>query len=297
MRHVAALLLAGMATLPVGPSASNSTAIRPVEDPKALSLSFGVYQSDKATVMYRSFTPVLEALMASMESRLGHPVDIKLTIFKSYEDGIESLANGDVDFVRFGPASYITTKARQPGIELIAMETESGDKRFKGLVVVPKESPIRTLADLRGKRFAFGDPNSTIGRYLVQAELVKAGITGKDLKDYQYLGRHDTVVKAVEIGDFDAGSVMQQTFEKANAKGTLRVLASFDNVTKPWVARKGMEKSTLDAIQAGLYSLKDPAAFKELKISGFVPTSDDEYRLVREGMKLAEGFESPRGGN
>jgi len=289
MSHLTALLLAGVAALPARKPA--------VEDPKPMSLSFGVYQSDKATVMYRSFTPVLEALTASMESALGRPVDIKLTIFQSYEDGIESLARGEVDFVRFGPASYITAKARQSDIELIAMETESGDKRFKGLIIVQKESPIRTIADLRGKRFAFGDPNSTIGRYLVQAELIKAGITGKDLKDFQYLGRHDTVVKAVEIGDFDAGSVMQQTFEKANAKGTLRVLASFDNVTKPWVARKGLERSTFEAIQAGLFALKDPAVLKELKITGFVPTSDDEYRLVREGMKLAEEFDNPRGGN
>lgn len=289
MTHLAALLLAGIAAIPAPTSA--------VEDPKPMSLSFGVYQSDKATVMYRSFTPVLEALMTSLERRLGRPVDIKLTIFKSYEDGIESLARGEIDFVRFGPASYITAKAKQPGIELIAMETESGDKRFKGLIVVQKESPIRTIGDLRGKKFAFGDPNSTIGRYLAQAELIKAGITGRDLSDYQYLGRHDTVVKAVEIGDFDAGSVMQQTFDKANAKGSLRVLASFDNVTKPWAARKGLDKSTLEAIQASLYSLNDPVVLKELKITGFVPTSDEEYRLVRDGMRLAEEFESPRGGN
>jgi len=289
MSHIAALLIAGLASLPSAKSG--------VEDQKPLSLSFGVYQSDKATVMYRSFTPVLEALMTSMEARLGRSVDINLTIFKTYEDGIDSIARGEVDFVRFGPASYITAVAKQPGLQLIAMETESGDRRFKGLIVVQKESPIRTIGDLRGKRFAFGDPNSTIGRYLVQAELVKAGITGKDLSDYQFLGRHDTVAKAVEIGDFDAGSVMQQTFDKANVKGTLRVLASFDNVTKPWVARKGLDKATIEAIQASLYALNDPGVLKELKITGFVPTSDEEYRLVREGMKFAEAFESPRGGN
>ncbi|MFN0008756.1 MAG: PhnD/SsuA/transferrin family substrate-binding protein [Planctomycetota bacterium] len=289
MSHLVALLLAGFSALPVTKS--------PVEDQKPLSLAFGVYQSDKATVMYRSFTPVLEALMVSMEERLGRSVDINLTIFRSYEDGIDSLARGEVDFVRFGPASYITAVAKQPDLQLIAMETESGDKRFKGLIVVQKESPIRKIGDLRGKSFAFGDPNSTIGRYLVQAQLVENGITGRDLSEYRYLGRHDTVVKAVEIGDFDAGSVMQQTFEKANAKGTLRVLASFENVTKPWVARKGLDRPTLEAIQASLYALKDPAVLKELKISGFVPTSDEEYRLVREGMKLAEAFEIPRGGN
>jgi len=267
----------------------------PVETP-SLSLNFGVYQSEKATQMYRSFTPILDSLTASMEATLHRPVDIKLVIFKDYLDGITSLADGGVDFVRFGPASYVTAKVKQSGVQLIAMETEGGDKRFKGVVIVRKDSPIQTLQDLRGKKFAFGDPNSTIGRYLVQAELVNAGIYKSDLADSKYLGRHDIVVSAVEIGDFDAGSVMKSAFDKANAKGTLRVLATFDNVTKPWVARKGLDKATIEAIQSGLYSIQDPAILKELKISGFVPTSEDEYKLVRDGMQLAERFELPRSG-
>ena len=266
------------------------------QEAPTLSLTFGVYQSDKATVMYRQFTPVLDALMAAMESRLQRPVDIKLTIFRSYDDGIESVARGDVDFVRFGPAPYITAKSKQADLELLAMETENGDKRFKGVVIVQKNSPIQSLKDLKGKKFAFGDPNSTIGRYLVQAELFKAGITGRDLAEYKYLGRHDIVVKAVEIGDFDAGSVMEQVYEKANTKGHLRVLASFDNVTKPWVARKGLDPAVRDAIRQSLFELKDPATLKELKISGFVATSDEEYQPVRDGMRLAEEFEIPRSG-
>ena len=69
-----------------------------------------------------------------------------------------------------------------------------------------------------------------------------------------------------------------------------------ENVTKPWVARKGLDKATYDAVQNGLFAIKDPAILKELKISGFVPTSDDEYKLTREGMQIAERFENPRSG-
>lgn len=265
-------------------------------DAPPLSLSFGVYQSEKATLMYRTFTPVIEALTETMETKLQRPVDVRLFVFNSYDEGIESLASGKIDFVRFGPASYILAKEKQPGIQLIAMETESGDKRFKGAVVVRKDSSIQKLSDLRGKRFAFGDQNSTIGRYLIQAELVKAGITSADLASYKFLGRHDTVVKAVEVGDFDAGSAMLSTVEKVNAKGTFRVIATFDNVTKPWVARKGIDKATVDAIQQSLCAIQDQAILKDLKISGFVPTSEKEFELVREGMKIAERFEAPPSG-
>jgi len=269
------------------------------DDPatKTLQLSFGVYQSDKATVMYKKLTPVLEALQVDLESRLGRPVDIHLSIFKSYDDGIDALAKGTIDFVRFGPAPYITAQRREPKVQLIAMEQEHGEKRFKGVVIVRNDSPIKTLADLRGKRFAFGDPNSTIGRYLVQAELVKAGIRAADLAGFKYLDRHDKVAAAVEVGDFDAGAVMKSAFDTANAKGTLRVLASFDNVTKPWVARATLEAPVVEALRASLIGLRDPAALKELKVSGFTTTSDDEYHFVREGMKTADEFDSPTSGS
>jgi phosphonate transport system substrate-binding protein len=264
-----------------------------IQDPetKTLNLSFGVYQTDKATEMYRLFTPLLEALQDDVAKRLARPVDIELRIFRSYDDGIRALVDGTVDLVHFGPASYIQAKSRQPNIRLLAMELENGDKRFKGVIVVAKNSPIQTIEDLRGKRFAFGDKNSTIGRYLVQAELVKHKVFAGDLSKFVYLERHDQVAAAVEHGDFDAGSVKISTFQKANDKGTLRKLVEFDNVTKPIVARAGLDDKTCTAIQQSLFTIADPA-LKALKISGFTSATDDDYQFVREGMKKAEAFDS-----
>lgn len=256
-----------------------------------LSLTFGVYQTDKATVMYRMFTPVLEAVQDQASARLGRPVDIELTIFKSYDDGIQALVDGKVDLVHFGPASYVTAKQRNPGIQLVAMEHEKGEKRFKGVIVVRTDSPIQTIEDLRGKRFAFGDRNSTIGRYLVQAQLLDHGISSKDLSSFKYLERHDQVAGAVELGDFEAGSVKVSTFRKYADKGTLRKLAEFDNVTKPIVARAGLDSAAFSAVQEAFYGLKDEAVLKELKISGFMAASDAEYDFVREGMKKSAAFE------
>jgi phosphonate transport system substrate-binding protein len=262
---------------------------------KTLSLTFGVYQTDKATLMYRSFTPLIDALQTEMAAELGRPVDIQLTIFRTYDDGIDALCKGTVDFVHFGPASYIVAKARNPAIELLGMESENGSKRFQGVVIVAKDSPIQSLKDLKGKTFAFGDRNSTIGRWLIQAEMVKAGIRSVDLASFQYFERHDQVADVVLHGDFQAGSVKLSTFTKANAKNELREILRFENVTKPVVARQGLDREVFAAIQKSLFSLKDPALFTDLKISGFIETSDAEYQFVRDGMKVAETFESKRG--
>ena len=274
-----------------------SSAFAQDPDVKTLSLSFGVYQTEKATVMYKKLSPVLEPLQSDLEARLGRPVDIQLKIFKSYEDGIDALAKGEIDFVRFGPASYITAKERQSNIQLLAMELENGEKRFQGVIVVPKASTAQTLADLKGKRFAFGDPNSTIGRYLAQAELVKAGLHSTDFSTWKYLGRHDTVVSAVLMGDYDAGSVAWGNYKTEADKGTLRALCTFENVTKPWVARAGLDEKTFTGLQQSLLAFKDAAALKELKISGFSETSDKEYQFVREGKLRADEFDRKTTGN
>jgi phosphonate transport system substrate-binding protein len=268
-------------------------ASKPVQERKALTLTFGVYQSEKASSMYRKFTPVLDFVNDDLDQRLGRPVDVKLTIFKSYEDGIEALVKGEVDFARFGPASYIIARNKQPGIEALGLELDNGERHFKGAIVVHKDSPIQSLADLKGKRFAFGDCNSTIGRYLAQAELAKAGLHASDLSKFDFLGRHDKVAAAVELGDFDAGSLRLSTLMDLNKKGTLRVLTTFDNVGQPWVARAGIERAVFEALQQSLFSIKDPSILKDLKITGIVPTSDDEYAVVREGMKHAEEFSRP----
>jgi phosphonate transport system substrate-binding protein len=64
--------------------------------------------------MYKKLTPVLEYLQDDLEKRLARPVDIHLSIFKTYEEGIDAFAKGEIDFVRFGPAPYITAKGREP---------------------------------------------------------------------------------------------------------------------------------------------------------------------------------------
>ncbi len=263
--------------------------------PVPLHLSFGIYQSDKATEMYRKFTPIIEAIQNDVEKRLGRPTDIEMQIFKTYEDGIDALSKGTVDFVRFGPSPYIIAKRKNTAIELLAMELEDGKKQFNGCIVVPRDSKIHELADLKGKSFAFGDKNSTIGRYLVQEHMLKAGIHASDLGHFEYLDRHDKVAAAVLAGDFEAGAVKESNCEES--KGQLRPLVTFPNVTKPWVTRSGLDKEVVIALRTGLLELKDAATLKPLKVSGFAATSEAEYLCVQQSMQAAEAFDARPSGN
>lgn len=255
-----------------------------------LRLEFGVYPSDRATVMYRTFTPILEALHVPIENQLHREVDIHMTIFEDYESGIKALAKGEVDFVRFGPSSYILAEKLNPNIQLLAMELQKGLKRFNGLIIAHKDANINELSDLQGKTFAFGDENSTIGRFLSQSLLVDNNITSESFASFDFLGRHDLVAQAVMTKSHDAGAVKTSTYKNVCDPEEVIIVRAFSNVTKPWVARSDLSQDVCEAISVALFMLEDQKVIGELGCSGFAEAKSEEYDLVREGMQNATAF-------
>lgn len=248
-------------------------------------LSFGVYTADKPTVVVKEFKPLLKLLERSVGNDIGQPVKIKLQVASTYAAGIADISSGKVDFSRLGPASYIESKKQQPGIQILALEAKDGKKRFNGVIAVGAESSIRRVADLKGKRFAFGDEGSTIGRFLAQQYLFEQGLRARDLAHYDYLERHDKVGTAVALGQYDAGALKEGTYNRLVKNGAaLRILATFTNVTKPWLARAGLDNKIVSALRAGLLEMTDPVALKALQKDGFVEGNDDDYAVIRRAI-------------
>jgi phosphonate transport system substrate-binding protein len=256
-------------------------------------LTFGVYSFKRPTDVLRDFDHTVTEIGKAVSKTLGKPVQIELKVYRTYEECLDRFVAGDVDFVRFGPASYVLAKQRNENVQLLVAEQEDGQKRCQGVIAVRASSPIQTLADLKGHTFAFGDENSTIGRYLSQAALWDAGITQADLANSGFLERHDRVFKAVEVGDYEAGAMHIATFQDMNKDGQLRAIAQFDNVGKPWVARAGLDGPIVEALRKALLELTDREALKSLKVHGFMTTVDQDFMLVRDGMKKAALFASP----
>ncbi len=256
-----------------------------------ITLTFGTYAADKPTETVRKYRPFLTFLADRMSERLGEKVTIKLTIAKEYAEGIRQLAEGEVDFARFGPASYVVVKELNPDIRIVAMESKKGQKRFKGVIVVHRDSPIQSLEELSGLTFAFGDELSTIGRYLAQAQLLDVGISGEDLHSFAYLGRHDLVGEAVGAGKYAAGALKESTYKKLVAKGVpIRALSSFDNVTKPWLASADLDPRVLQAMQEVMLSVQNEEIVRRVSKNGFLASEDSDYDLIREAIEQSQSF-------
>ncbi len=256
-----------------------------------VSLVFGTYAADKPTATVLKFKPLLRALEESLSRQLDQPVRIRTQITTNYADAIEALVRGNVDFARFGPASYITAKSQNDALALLAMEAAKGRKTFNGVICVHEDSPIQSIADLRGRSFAFGNELSTIGRYLSQRELLNNGIGGGDLARFDYLGRHDRVGMAVANGEFDAGALKESTFKKLRkSKARIRKIASFPNVTKPWIASSALSPRIAAALRRALLDLQDEAALKALKKSGFLEAADSDFDTIRQAIASSQRF-------
>jgi len=258
---------------------------------QAKTIMFGVYTSDKPTVMYEKFNPIMNYLINFLQEQ-GIYADIEIKIYPTYSGAITALAKGEFDFGRFGPSSYILVKRENNKIRLLCMEHKKGAKRFNGVFIARKDdNSITGISDLQGKSFAFGDKNSTIGRYLSQAHMISKGIKAADLKLFSFLGRHDKVALAVAAGDYDAGVVKENTFKKYAEEKGLKQIGEFTNVTKPWVVRADLDPLLYKYLKNGLLALTDATILKGLKQHGFLPATDKDYDFVRKGMILAEGFE------
>ena len=258
----------------------------------ASELRFGVYTTDKPTAMVKKLRPILNALETDLSQRLGEPVTIRMQVARDYTQGMQDLLTGKVDIARLGPASYVQAKAANPRIRILAMENHRGGKTFHGVICVHADSTIHQARDLKDKRFAFGNARSTFGRYLSQQYLLDHGLTASDLAGFAFLGRHDKVGEAVGAGEFDAGALKENTFDKLVRQGVpLRALTKLPIVTRPWVARSGFPEPLYRAVQDALFQLKPPRELKALKKDGFLPGHDADYDGIRAAMARAAAFD------
>ncbi|WP_420346036.1 PhnD/SsuA/transferrin family substrate-binding protein [Pelagibius sp.] len=254
-------------------------------------LTFGTYAPDKPSAMVAQLRPTLDVIAEETSKVLGEEVEIKLQLVKGYEAGVDLIVNGDVDFTRLGPASYVFAKESQPGLSVLAMENKNGAKSFNGIIAVHRDSALGDVSELRGHSFAFGSKRSTLGRYFSQLTLMRAGLYARDLARYDYLGRHDKVGRAVGSGLFDAGALEETTFKKLVDKGVpIRALYKFRNSTRPWVARAGLDPRIEGALRKALLNVTDRAALRALRFDGFFEGDDSDYEPTREAIRQNPQF-------
>lgn len=221
-----------------------------------------------------------------LASAIGQPVE--LLIPTNYNATVEALGNGSLDFAYLGGLTYVKARARYGVTPLVQRDS---DREFHSLFITGTGSPVHSLADLKGKRFAFGDINSTSGHLMPYAVLKQIGIdAGRDFT-FRYTGSHLATAKAVETGAVDAGALDESVYRAMLADGHLdkdKVRVFFTSppfVDYVWVARQGISETARGKFVAAFLALdatRDAKVLSILRGTKFVQATDDEYDDLRK---------------
>jgi len=257
-------------------------------------LNFALYGSEQRSSLDEQFGPVLREIEKSMRLSMGEEISIRSHFFLTYEDGVDALIEGKIDFTRIGAASYVKAKKLNKNISIIAVESKKGKKTFTGVIAVNVKSPLKRLEDLKGKTFAFGNKKSTIGRYLSQHALYVHGLHASDFKKIVYLDQHDKVAISVAREVYDAGAFKMGILTNPEISARVKVISTFQAPTQPWVARQGISGKVLGHLRESLLNIKDKKILKNLKREGFLLGDDKDYNDIRKAMELNDLFIKPK---
>ena len=131
-----------------------------------------------------------------------------------YAAVVESLATKKLDLAWLGGFTFVQTKLRTNGAAIPIVQ-RAEDEKFTSRFIVPLNSSAKSLADLKGKTFAFGSPSSTSGHLMPRYFLLQAGINpDKDFKNVAFSGAHDATVAFVAGSRAEAGVLNASVWDK-----------------------------------------------------------------------------------
>jgi phosphonate transport system substrate-binding protein len=211
---------------------------------------------------------------------------------KSYAEVNDLIEKREVDlaFVCSGP--YVQGHAKF-GMEIIAVPVVDGGKVYYSYIIASKAGTINSFDDLKGRKFAFTDPDSNTGCLVPRFMLARRGTTPQAFFHENFFTHsHDNSVKAIAEGLADGAAVDSLIWEFMNA--TDPVFTSKTKIVEksppygipPVVVHPSLDPALKQNLKTLLLTLHtDPAArplLQHLRIERFEEGNDELYQTVRE---------------
>ena len=249
-------------------------------------ITFGVIPVASSREMSDSFGDLTRYL----EQQLG--IKVKLQVAGDYSGVITAMQHKHVDVAYYGPKSYCEA-AKRAGAEAIAVEVgQDGTPGYYGYIITKKGSGLKDLKSLKGKTWAFTDPQSTSGTLVPTVYFSEIGINPqKYFSKVIYSGSHEASILAVKSGKVDGASTNNLDYNRGLGKHWQD--SDFNIIWKsklipgsPIAVRKDLPSSLKMAIKGAFLSYNNKDGLEKLKISGYVPGDDSLYDGVRKLIAL-----------
>lgn len=286
------LIILAIAFVSCKPAAESSEEKTVVGDVKPLRIGYMICDGIEET------RARFEPLTRYLQEESGIPIE---AVYLNTFEVPEAFERGELDIVHSNSLLYVIM--HEKGLEPLAGEKRGSlGYQSAGGIVVKADSPIKTLADLVGKRMVFGPQLAPTG-FLTQYELLlDAGVDPElDLEYYAIpwgAYKHEKVVYAVWLGAYDAAAIPLLDLElmikdRRIGPEDLRVVVRGDPI--PYCVfgvGPDVASETAGRIRSLLFNLlpEDTAkvdgevlsVLRSAKVDGFVPITDSDFDRVRE---------------
>ena len=233
-------------------------------------------------------------LLDYIGSEMGRKVN--LVQRKTYGEVNELFKKGQVDLAFICSGPYAVEKERY-GFEALATPIVRDEPYYQSYLIVNKTSTYQSFSDLRGKVFAFTDPDSNTGALVPQYWLSKLGETPESYFDsFSYTYSHDNSIMAVARALVDGATVDGHKWEYFQSKNPIyssrtRVIKkSVPFGSPPLVASVALPPKDKENIKRIVFNMHLDKSGKEiidkLMIERFVLPDEHWYEPIRQ-MKYA----------
>lgn len=244
-------------------------------------------------------------------------VETKIFTPADYDGVIQGLLGGTIDMALLGASAYAKTYLTDPeAVDVVLVKTNlDGSYSYHSIGFARADSGITSLEDLKGKKFGFGDPNSTSGYLIPSIEIPAA--TGGTMESGDYFGEvvftggHEQTIVAVANGDIDGGVTWadgQGAWEDGYNSGALRKavdsgIVDMNDIVEIWkskpipegpiVLRRALPedvKAKVTEFLAGLHEQDAECAYNVAsgETAGFTPITHEAYETIID-VRKAQG--------
>lgn len=263
-----------------------------IADEDILKFGIGMFQpdKDKNDATYR---PLVNYLSAKLNRK------IELRTVDSWEGLAKSLANGETDIALLGPWGYVLAN-HQSGAQVIASILYDGKPEYYSIIITHPQSGIKSIADLKGKTFAFGDKGSTSGYLIPFHHFMNQGINTDTYFSKTIHTSHQAIETQVTQGNLDAGAdynrnrnaMIEQGLIKASQSVIIWQSAPLPNdafaVSKNLQSDKALISKLQSALEGLGEALKSKPELLPPHYTGFVSKDNSFYKPIRDAA-LATG--------
>ncbi|MBW1956155.1 MAG: phosphate/phosphite/phosphonate ABC transporter substrate-binding protein [Deltaproteobacteria bacterium] len=227
---------------------------------------------------------------------------VRLIQRKTYEEVNVLFPKRQIDLAFICTGPYAAAKDKY-GFEAIATPVIRGAPFYQSYLIVNKDSPYQGLEDLRGRVFAFTDPDSNTGALVPRFWIYEMGDSAdRFFSDIKYTFSHDNSILAVAKGLVDAAAVDGHKWEFYNLKNSeftsrTRVIKKSKLLgSPPFVASVHMAKDLKNRIQKIVLAMHETPEgqriLNELMIDRFAAPKEEWYRPVREMVEVLNAREN-----